>query len=132
MRKIKKIGFVMCSIILIVIIGYNVANVILLNNVNNILVNTPDLSNVSDGTYFGEYTIGPVHVEIEVAVENHKIINVNILEHDNGLGSSAESIPNQIVERQTLEIDAVSGATVSSKCILKAVEDAIMLQGTSK
>lgn len=41
------------------------------------------------------------------------------------VGSTAESIVNDVVEEQSLGIDAVSGAAVSSKCILKAVENAI-------
>ncbi len=48
-----------------------------------------------------------------------------ILQHDNGLESTAESIINDAVKEQSLSIDAVSGAAVSSKCILKAVENAI-------
>lgn len=55
----------------------------------------------------------------------HLITNITILQHDNGLGSTAESIVNDVVQEQSLDIDAVSGATVSSKCILKAVENAI-------
>jgi uncharacterized protein with FMN-binding domain len=47
------------------------------------------------------------------------------LQHDNGLGSAAESIVNDVVEEQPLDIEAVSGTTVSSKCILKTVENAI-------
>lgn len=48
-----------------------------------------------------------------------------ILQHDNGLESTAESIINDAVKEQSLSIDAVSGAAVSSKCISKAVENAI-------
>lgn len=50
---------------------------------------------------------------------------VAILQHDNGLESTAESIIHDAVKEQSLSIDAVSGAAVSSKCILKAVENAI-------
>lgn len=35
-----------------------------------------------------------------------------------------------VISRQSLEVDAVSGATVSSKCIIKAIENA--LQSGSK
>ncbi|MDE6622357.1 MAG: FMN-binding protein [Lachnospiraceae bacterium] len=85
----------------------------------------PDLSNVQDGNYIGAYSIAPVHVKAEVSVSNHQITNIAILQHDNGLGSAAECIINDVVEEQSLDIDAVAGATVSSKCILKAVENAI-------
>ncbi len=53
------------------------------------------------------------------------MFKITILQHDNGLGSTAESIVNDVVKEQSLDIDTVSGATVSSKCILKAVENAI-------
>lgn len=60
-----------------------------------------------------------------VSVSNHRITNITILQHEIGLGSPAESIVNDGVQEQSLDIDAVSGAAVSSKCILKAVENAI-------
>lgn len=64
-------------------------------------------------------------MKVKVLVSNHRITNITILQHDNGLGSTAESIVNDVAEKQSLDIDAVSGATVSSKCILKAAENAI-------
>ncbi len=48
-----------------------------------------------------------------------------IIQHDNGMGSASERIVNGVIEVQSLDIGAVSGATVSSKCILKAVENAM-------
>lgn len=53
------------------------------------------------------------------------LTGIDIIRHLNGLGSSAESIVDKIIEKQSLEVDAVSGATLSSKCILKAVENAV-------
>lgn len=94
-------------------------------NVRNISGSMPDLLNVQDGNYTGEYSTAPVHMKVEVSVSNHRITNITILQHDNGLGSAAESIVNDVAEEQSLDIDAVSGAMVSSKCILKAVENAI-------
>ena len=38
---------------------------------------------------------------------------------------SAENIKEDIKKEQSLNVDAISGATVSSKCILKAIEKAI-------
>lgn len=88
-------------------------------------VSALDLSDVPDGNYKGQYAIFPVNVKVEVIVESHKITDINILQHDNGLGSAAESITKDIQKNQSLDVDAVSGATVSSKCIVKAVENAI-------
>ena len=86
----------------------------------------PDLSQVSDGTYRGNYKASgvPVKVSLEVSVQNKKIIN--ILEHTgSNIGKRAERIIDQIINLQSLDVDVVTGATVSSKAILKAVENAL-------
>ena len=62
---------------------------------------------------------------MEVLVKNHAIVEVRLLEHDNGLGSTAEIITDMVIQRQSVEVDAISGATISSKTILKAVENAL-------
>lgn len=116
---------IFCCIILFLFLAGKIVITSLVNEVNKISIVNPNLSNISDGNYIGEYSITPVYVKVEVTVENHIFTNINILEHDNGLGSSAESITNDIIQNQSLNVDAVSGATVSSKCILKAIENAI-------
>ena len=50
---------------------------------------------------------------------------IKIIEHENGSGSKAEKIVDDVISRQSLKVDAASGATVSSKCIIKAVENAL-------
>lgn len=84
-----------------------------------------DLAQIADGTYPGSCDNGLIKVRVEVLVKNHAIVEVRLLEHDNGLGSAAETITNTVVQRQSVEVDAISGATISSKTILKAVENAL-------
>ncbi len=123
--KKKKIGIILVCVILFVFIGVKVVLNVFVNDVNSITVLSPDLANISDGIYVGEYSVTPVRVKVEVFVTEHKITDIKIIEHENGLGSKAEKIVNDVISEQSLEVDAVSGATVSSKCILKAVENAI-------
>lgn len=125
MKKSKKVLLIMFIVVLLLFIAGKIVMGNMVKNVQNISVSMPDLSNVQDGNYIGEYSIAPVHVKVEVLVSNHQITNIIILQHDNGLGSTAESIVIDVVEEQSLDVDAVSGATVSSKCILKAIENAI-------
>ncbi len=125
MKKSKKVLLIIFFVVSFLLIAGKIIVGNMVRNVQNISVSMPDLLNVQDGNYIGEYSITPVHVKVEVSVSNHRITNITILQHDNGLGSTAESIVNDVMEEQSLEIDAVSGATVSSKCILKAVENAI-------
>ena len=67
----------------------------------------------------------PVYVKAEVSVTKHKITSIKIIEHENGLGDKAEKIVDDVISRQSLKVDAASGATVRSKCIIKAVENAL-------
>ncbi len=88
----------------------------------------PDLIPIVDGIYHGNYDLSgtPVKVMLDVIIQNHKIIKIEIVEHfSSPIGKKAEKITEQIIEHQDLNVDAVSGATASSKAILKAVENAL-------
>jgi len=88
----------------------------------------PDLTEKQDGAYRGEFDLSgtPVKVTLDVIIRNQKISSINIVRHMcSPIGKKAESIIEKIIAQQNLEIDAVSGATGSSKTILKAVENAL-------
>ena len=98
------------------------------NRIRDIHVALPDLADKADGTYRGEQSISgtPVKVTLDVILRNHVISSINIVRHFcSPIGRKAESITEQIVEQQSLDVDVVSGATASSKAILKAVENAL-------
>jgi uncharacterized protein with FMN-binding domain len=90
-----------------------------------------DMNLIQDGTYSGETDAGLVYAKVEVAVKNHSIDNIDIIEHRNGLGSKAESITKTMVEENSYNVDAVSGATLSSETIKSAVSKALK-EGYSK
>lgn len=126
----KKILIILLCTILFVLIGASLYLKRLVNDVNSITVSNLNMANITDGIYVGKYSITPVYVEVEVTVTEHKITNIKIIEHENGLGGKVEKIVDDVISRQSLEVDAVSEATVSSKCIIKAIENA--LQSGSK
>jgi len=64
---------------------------------------------------------------VEVTVQDGVITNIDILEHKNGRGKSAEVVADRIMEEQKIDVDAVSGATNSSVVIKKAVENAYLV-----
>lgn len=97
----------------------------IIKRADNIVVSGLELSNVDDGVYIGEYILSPVKAVVQVQVNNGKIYEIKILEHQNGMGKKAEMINEWVIEKQSLEVDLVSGATVSSKAILKAIENAL-------
>ena len=88
----------------------------------------PDMKEKTNGVYRGNYSLSgtPVRVTLDVTVQNNDIIEIKIIEHTSSpIGRKAERITQNIIEEQSLEIDAISGATASSKAILKAVENAL-------
>ena len=84
-----------------------------------------DLTKVEDGVYEGQCDTGVVRVRVQVTIRNHQLESIELLEHENGRGTPAEAILDQMVQNQTTAVDAVSGATCSSKVIRKAVENAL-------
>ncbi len=84
-----------------------------------------DLWQVPDGTYTGEKSVFPLHVIVRVSVRDHVITAIVLEKHDNGQGEAAEVLLDEILRAQSIDLDAVSGATYSSKVILLAVQDAL-------
>jgi uncharacterized protein with FMN-binding domain len=96
---------------------------------DSIIINDVKLEKVKDGTYKGEYKSFPVKVVVSVKVKNHQITEIRIIEHRKGEGEKAEVIIEDVIRTQSLEVDVISGATRSSKCILKAIENAFQNGG---
>jgi uncharacterized protein with FMN-binding domain len=81
---------------------------------------------VADGVYEGSAIVWPVKAVVKVAIENRRIARIDILEHRTMLGGPAEEIiPARIIEKQSTNVDVVSGATMSSDAIMDAVQLAI-------
>jgi uncharacterized protein with FMN-binding domain len=94
----------------------------------SITATMPDLVSVSGGVYRGYYDLSstPIEVTLDVSVQNQKITKIDMVKHRcSPVGKKAENIIDRIIETQSLDLDAVSGATASSKAILKAVESAL-------
>ena len=67
-------------------------------------------------------------VTVEVEFDNESILSVTILsqnETESVAGQALKEIPEQIVEAQTSEVDAITSATITSDAIMTAVADCI-------
>ena len=91
---------------------------------------------MADGFNAGTYTAAAKgmngDVTVEVVFEADKIVSVVVTAHSEtpGLSDPAISnVPAAIVEQQSLAVDTVAGATVTSKAILAAVEECVKLAG---
>lgn len=88
-------------------------------------INELDMTQVADGSYTGSYDTTLIKVKVVVEVKDHEISAIDLVQHDNGKGTPAEAIIPQVISSQSLEVDSITGATGSSKAILKAIENAI-------
>lgn len=93
--------------------------------VKELKIGSIDLSKVSDGEYSGNCDVDYIYAKVLVTVKDHKIENIYLSEHRNERGKIAEAIPDMVVKSQSTQVDTVSGATNSSKVILKAIENAL-------
>jgi len=92
----------------------------------NIDIHDVDLAQVPDGTYTGFSDSGVIKVEVKVEIHNHAITNIEILEHQNGQGQDAETIIEDMLEEQRINVDTIAGATYSSLVIQDAVQKALL------
>lgn len=84
-----------------------------------------DPRTVADGVYDGSRFIFPVSVKARVTVSGGVVREIALLRHFNGQGKPAEAITASVIEAQSLNVDAITGATHSSLAILGAIEDAL-------
>ncbi|AFG36498.1 FMN-binding protein [Spirochaeta africana] len=84
-----------------------------------------DLQQVGSGTYTGSHAAGLVEVESEVTVQHNTIEEITITRHEKWRGGKAEAITDDVIQTQSLQVDVISGATVSSMVILKSIENAL-------
>lgn len=114
-------------IIVLIVAGFIFISQIESNHeaINSTAVTDVDLSPIKDGVYTGSYSAFPISVKVEVTINDHSITKIELLEFVNGQGSVAEVISEHVVKAQSLKVDTVSGATLSSKVILLAIQNAL-------
>ena len=125
MKKVIKVAAVLLSIVLVGVIGFKVWSTKIVKEAKELEDVSIEVSKVEDGIYEGHSELGPVIVDVKVTVEKGKITEVEIVNHQNGLGQSANAIVDEMLDKNTYDVDAVNGATVSSEVIINAVNDAL-------
>ena len=123
MRKILLISVA----VMVLLIGG--AIVFLLNGqgpIKEMAINDVDLTNVEDGSHKGSFKGARWSNEVEVTVEDNKIVEIAIINDQLFAREDVtEALFTTIKENQSLQVDTVSEATVTSKAYLKAVENAL-------
>jgi NosR/NirI family nitrous oxide reductase transcriptional regulator len=107
-------------------VGTNTSTSTTISAANN--VNNSSQGQYKDGTYTGVGRGFRPDLKVSVKVTGGKISNIEIVSHNESRGyyeQPFETVPKEIIESQSTNVDAVSGATRSSNGIMSAVADAL-------
>lgn len=93
------------------------------------ITKTIEGATLRDGIYTGEADGFRPGIKVSVEIKSNSIISIEVLEH-NEVNSrfyqkAFDTIPQEILNNQTTEVDTTSGATFTSTGIMNAVNDAL-------
>ena len=96
----------------------------------NLPLNRVDFTRLKDGTYTGRYNGGIYKWrvnETEVTVTGGKVTGIKLISGvEKRDGDSMEMLYDRVIKDQTLQVDTISGATLTSKAFLQGVENALV------
>ncbi len=124
-RKGLKTAAIILGVFLVIGIGF--ATMIFKGmGIRDDVIREPDLASLDDGTYVGALTGSRFANRLQVTVTDGRITDITILKD---LGAQAD-IQTKVIEAvmagQTLQIDTVGGASITTKACLKSMEDALV------
>ena len=96
--------------------------------------NSNDKTKMTAGTYTVTKSGYGGDIEVEVKVSTTKIESITVIKSSEtaAIGDSAmESLTNVIIDKQTIEVDAITGATITSNAFISAIEDALIQAGAN-
>jgi uncharacterized protein with FMN-binding domain len=97
-----------------------------MKEVHGMVVPSVDITNLKDSVYNGTFSyIGMPH-RVAVTVKNHTIQEIEITKkYKRQWFKMAEGVIPRVIESQNTTVDAVCGATTSSKALLMAIHNAL-------
>lgn len=85
-----------------------------------------DMDLVADGVYTGIHQNKILFAVVQVDVQDAQIAGIEVLFHKESYMRQAEQTAADIVTNQTLEVDSISGATLTCDTVKKAVQNALL------
>ena len=94
-------------------------------------LNAVDFSKLNEGTYHGAYAGGMYKWranECQVTVSSGKVTDIQLVSSKDpgGKNTQHEMLYDRVIQAQSLQVDTISSATLTSKAYLQAVENALV------
>ncbi len=95
-------------------------------------LNKVDFERLSDGTYHGVYPGGMYkwrYNECDVVVTGGKVTGITLANSDDpgAENTNTQMLYDRVIQAQSLQVDTISGSTLTSKGYLQCVENALVL-----
>lgn len=125
MKKAIKILLIFAAVLVIMIVGLGLLGTNGLKEGAELVINEIDPSTLADGVYIGRYEAGRWTNEVSVTIKNGRIEDIQLVKDVMLSKYFSDQIFEQVIEKQSTDVDVISGATVTSKAYLKAIENAL-------
>ena len=132
-KKSKAIKWVIVSVIAVPIILVAGLFLIVRFQKDAVPVDTKEMI-LKDGTHLGKSFKFPGEMPIQMTVEENRITDIRITKHRSPkkYNEMLNPLIQDVIEKQSTDVDSVSGATMSSRSLKKAINDAIQKAGQDK
>lgn len=122
----KKKGWIILAVITALLIAAALFLVGGLYEGQNAQLHGINLTEKPDGDYTGTCRLKRWTNTVQVHVQDHAMIGIDIVKDMKvSIPQCSEEMFSRVIEAQDTRVDVVSGATVTSKAYLKAIEDAM-------
>ncbi len=121
-RNLGKIVF----ILVVLIVGWMTFLFLGQSKVKNIDIANISVSEMKDGVYTGNFKGYRWSNTMKVTIENGEISDLNVVKNQAvNIPDLTDQLFARIIDKQTLQVDVITGATITSKAYLKAIENAL-------
>jgi len=118
--------FLISIVVFLLLFLFQIGNYFTLKQYRGIPVHDQEMSRIKDGIYPGEMELGGFLYKVEVSVQYQKINDIKLVQNrENAYARFAEGVIPRIIKKQTANVSAITGATTTSKALMKAVENAL-------
>lgn len=133
MKRRGKFKMIVLIVVVVILLGLGAAIIFTAGERKegrNLPIAIIDFNKLKDGKYIGEYAGGMKKLranKVQVTVSSGKVTEIELLEAKNKPSNKLmEELYGRVIKAQTLQVDTISGATITSKALLKSVEDALL------
>ncbi|MCK4602514.1 MAG: FMN-binding protein [Phycisphaerae bacterium] len=97
-----------------------------MRHVRDMTIGDVDPAAIADGDYPGEFTYDKFTYVVMTTIQRGRIGSIDVLTcRNNRHARKAQAVIGNIIEAQTTNVDAITGATTTSKALMKAVENSL-------